>query len=90
MQLPNAKLTPLGRRRLVGRVVDEGLSLGQAARRSGVSKTTAWEWTTRRCGRPAPATATAGRACVTAPHAHTTHHSRPPRSSRRRSSTNGH
>jgi transposase InsO family protein len=43
----NAKLTPAGRRRLVSLVEDEGLSLGVAARRSGVSKSTAWEWTCR-------------------------------------------
>ena len=47
MQHSNAKLTPAGRRRLVSLVVDDGLSLELAARRSGVSKTTAWEWTTR-------------------------------------------
>ena len=47
MQHSNAKLTPAGRRRLVSRVLDEGMSLAQAARHSGVCKTTAWEWTTR-------------------------------------------
>ena len=47
MQHSNAKLTPAGRRRLVSRVVDEGMSLALAARHSGVSKTTAWEWTRR-------------------------------------------
>ncbi len=47
MQHSNAKLTPAGRRRLVSLVIDDGLSLKQAAGRSGVSKTTAWEWTTR-------------------------------------------
>ena len=47
MQHSNAKLTPAGRRRLVGLVIDDGLSLEQAAGHSGVSKTTAWEWTTR-------------------------------------------
>ena len=47
MQHSNAKLTPAGRRRLVSLVVDDGLSLELAARRSGVSKTTAWEWTPR-------------------------------------------
>jgi transposase InsO family protein len=47
MQHSNAKLTPAGRRRLVSRVEDEGLSLALAARYSGVSKSTAWEWTTR-------------------------------------------
>ena len=47
MQHSNAKLTPAGRRRLVSLVIDDGLSLELAARRSGVSKTTAWEWATR-------------------------------------------
>ena len=47
MQHSNAVLTPAGRRRLVSRVEDEGMTLGQAARVSGVSKTTAWEWTAR-------------------------------------------
>ena len=47
MQHSNAKLTPAGRRMLVSRVEDEGMSLGVAALHSGVSKTTAWEWTTR-------------------------------------------
>jgi transposase InsO family protein len=47
MQHSNAKLTPAGRRRLVALVIDEGLSLGLAARRCGVSKSTAWEWTAR-------------------------------------------
>ena len=47
MQHSNAKLTPAGRRRLVSLVEDDGLSLKLAARHSGVSKTTAWEWTTR-------------------------------------------
>ena len=47
MQHSNAKLTPAGRRRLVSLVVDDGLSLALAARRSGVAKSTAWEWTTR-------------------------------------------
>ena len=47
MQHSNAKLTPAGRRRLVSLVEDDGLSLKLAARHSGVSKTTVWEWTTR-------------------------------------------
>ena len=47
MQHSNAKLTPAGRRRLVSLVIDDGLSLEQAAGHRGVSKTTAWEWTTR-------------------------------------------
>lgn len=47
MQHPNAKLTPAGRHRLVVLVVDHGLSLALAARRSGVAKSTAWEWTRR-------------------------------------------
>ena len=47
MQHSNAKLTPAGRRRLVSLVIDAGMSLALAAGRSGVSKTTAWEWTSR-------------------------------------------
>ena len=47
MQHSNAKLTPAGRRRLVSLEIDDGLSLEQAALHSGVSKTTAWEWTSR-------------------------------------------
>lgn len=47
MQHSNAKLTPAGRRRLVGLVEDHGLSLALAARLAGVAKSTAWEWTTR-------------------------------------------
>ncbi len=35
MQHSNAKLSPDGRRRLVIRVLDEGMSLAQAARHSG-------------------------------------------------------
>jgi transposase InsO family protein len=47
MQHPNAKLTPAGRRRLVGLVEERGYSLANAARTAGVAKSTAWEWTTR-------------------------------------------
>jgi transposase InsO family protein len=47
MQHSNAKLTPAGRRRLVGLVEDRGLSLALAARLAGVAKSTAWEWTRR-------------------------------------------
>jgi transposase InsO family protein len=47
MQHPNAKLTPAGRRRLVGLVEEHGYSLAHAARVAGVAKSTAWEWTVR-------------------------------------------
>ena len=47
MQHSNAKLTPAGRRRLVGLVCECGYSLALAARLSGVAKSTAWEWTRR-------------------------------------------
>ena len=47
MQHSNAKLTPAGRRYLVGLVIDKGMSLDVAAGHCGVSKSTAWEWTTR-------------------------------------------
>ena len=47
MQHSNAKLTPVGRRHLVSLVEDRGMSFTQAARHTGVAKSTAWEWTAR-------------------------------------------
>lgn len=62
MQHPKAKLTPAGRRRMVSLVEDDGLSLAQAARRCGVAKSTAWEWTRR--WRAASASDRASWACL--------------------------
>ena len=51
-QHPNARLTPLGRRRLVERV-ESGESVSSAAREAGVSRQTAHKWLARaRAGEP--------------------------------------
>ena len=42
-----AKLTPLGRRLLVGRVLEDGWSVRAAAGSMGVSRATAYEWLAR-------------------------------------------
>ena len=62
MQHSNAKLTPAGRRHLVGLVIDKGMSLDVAAGHCGVSKSTAWEWTTR--WRAATSSDRESRACL--------------------------
>ena len=52
MQHRNAPLTPLGRRRLVALVEDDGLTFEAAAAASNVSRSTAhtWVWRWRRAG----------------------------------------
>jgi transposase InsO family protein len=42
-----AKLTPLGRRLLVGRILEDGWSVSAAAGSMGVSRTTAYKWLAR-------------------------------------------
>ncbi|OYV66450.1 MAG: hypothetical protein B7Z74_11090 [Deltaproteobacteria bacterium 21-66-5] len=56
MSHPNAVLTPRARRRLVGLVEEQGLTLRAAAAAMGVSVATAWEWLLA----PASPAATAG------------------------------
>ncbi len=47
MQHRNAPLTPLGRRRLVALVEEDGLTFEAAAAASNVSRSTAHAWVTR-------------------------------------------
>jgi len=56
---PNARLTPLGRERLLRRHIDHRENLGSLAAQAGISVRTAYKWLTRyRSGGP---TATATR-----------------------------
>ncbi len=47
MAHPRAKLTPLGRRLLVDRIVVDGMAVAHAADMLGVSRQTAWKWLRR-------------------------------------------
>jgi hypothetical protein len=52
---PNARLTPIGRERLVRQHLDEGRSLPQLAADHGISERTARKWLARFCsGGPVP------------------------------------
>jgi hypothetical protein len=49
---PNARLTPVGRERLVRRHIDEAVPLAELASQAGISLRTAYKWLVRyRSGR---------------------------------------
>jgi hypothetical protein len=45
----NARLTPLGRERLVRRHIDDGLALAELAAQAGISLLSAYKWLARYC-----------------------------------------